>query len=53
MLLKLFPGLFSSTSKESYENTAQKMKFSIKNFFGKCEEEIEEILDGKLPFFAQ
>ena len=30
-------------------NTAQKMKFSIKDFFGKCDE-IRKNLNGKLRF---
>ena len=34
-------------------NTAQKMKFSIKDFFSKCQEFTEEILDEKLHFFVQ
>ena len=33
-------------------NTAQKMKFSIKEFFSKCEEITEEILNGKLHFLC-
>ena len=31
---------------------AQKMKFSIKDFFSKCEEITEEILNGKLHFLC-
>ena len=30
-------------------NTAQKMNFSIKDFFNKCDH-AQEILNGKLPF---
>ena len=34
--------------------TAQKMKFSIKDFFSKCEKSFTgEILNGKLQFFVQ
>ena len=33
-------------------NTAQKMKFSIKDFFSKCDQITEEILNGKLQFLC-
>ena len=35
--------------------TAQKMKFSIADFFNKCDQKklTEEIRNGKLPFFVQ
>ena len=33
-------------------NTAQKMKFSMKDFFSKCEVFTEEILNGKLNFLC-
>ena len=32
--------------------TAQKIKFFIKDFFSKCEEITEEILNGKVHFFV-
>ena len=42
---------------EKHINPAQKLKFSIKDFFGKCDQIhadlvtcIEEMLNGKLPF---
>ena len=36
-------------------NSAQKMKFSIKDFYSKCERNLktEEILNGKLHFSVQ
>ena len=33
-------------------HTAQKMKFSIKDFFSKCDQITEEILNGKLQFLC-
>ena len=40
----------------NYTDIAQKMKFSIKDFFSKCDQDLvtftEEILNGKLHFLC-